>query len=121
MKKLLLSSIIMFGVCSFATAQSAKSSNKLGKATPTATEVAPATSFTTANDVAPVVKQDKTATPQSDQAISEKSATIAPNTTATKATVVNADGTVGEMPEAKQIEMKKAAAAKAAATKKSDN
>lgn len=107
----------MFGVCSFATAQSAKSGSKLGKATTTA-ETAPSTSFTTASDEAPVVKQDKTAVPKSDQAVA---AAIAPNTTAPKATVVNADGTVEEMPAAKQMEMKKAAAAKAAATKKSDN
>lgn len=121
MKKVLLSSIIMLGVCGFAVAQSAKSNNKLGKTTTTAPETTTTSaSFTTASDEAPAVKQDKTVTAitPSDAAVSAMEIEKRKAATNRTATITNADGTVQEIPAEKQLEMKKAAAAKAPATRK---
>jgi hypothetical protein len=114
MKKLLLSSIIMFGVCGFVTAQSATDS-KLRQAStkPTTTTAATPTPQKSAvvSDQRPVaINADGTAAPASDLATPTK--TRAVQTTNAKVSQTDAD-----LAKKKEIEEAKATAP---ATKKSN-
>jgi hypothetical protein len=111
MKKLLLSSIIMFGICGFVTAQNATGS-KLGKTTTTTTSAAPtpvksaveATPALTTSDAQPA--SDKVNPPAAPVATG-KNARVAKTDAAT---AISADGTVITTDE--MIQKKKEAAAK---------
>ncbi|MBK8610201.1 MAG: hypothetical protein IPL84_09700 [Chitinophagaceae bacterium] len=126
MKKLVLSSIIMLGICSLATAQSAVGSQISDVNGNTAPKVA--------TSLAPVaVKNDKTAAVSTTVSASDMQTTpdatrpvatgkVPHKVAATEAAViVNDDGTTSAIAPEKQMEIKKAAAAKAAASKKTDN
>ena len=105
MKKLLLSSIIMFGICGFVTAQNATGS-KFGKTTTTATKntsaaaPTPQKSATDAPAIAPA-SADAVA-PASTKTADAAAAPVAPAGKVARvsktqsATAVNADGTVQE-------------------------
>lgn len=121
MKKLLLSSIIMFGICSFATAQDAKQSkSKKTEATPAVTNT-----FTTAADAQkPAVDAAKKS--QVDVAPSDKDAKPVGKNTGTKAaeakpTTVNANGEVVTDEVAAKKQQDRAAIKAANAKKAKDN
>ncbi len=116
MKKLLLSSIIMFGICGFVTAQNAPSKSKKAEtsansATPTPQKAAVAPVAATTDDVnaaRPASDKNKSAAVP---AATDKSAKVKP----AQAAVVSADGVVITAPDAAKD---KAAAAKANELKK---
>ena len=117
MKKLLLSSIIMFGVCGFVTAQNApnpklkKAETNATSATPTPQKAAVVTASATTDDVnaaRPASDKNKSAAAP---AATDKSAKVKPAETA----VVSADGVIISAPDAAK---EKAAAAKANDLKK---
>ncbi len=112
MKKLLLSSIIMFAVCGYATAQNATGS-KFQKAGTTTTSVAPTPQKAAVTNE--VISQPEPASDKATQA-----AVPAANDKAAKVrnTAVSADGVVVSTNDVSSDEAKKAAAAKAAAAKK---
>lgn len=111
MKKLLLSSIIMFGVCSFATAQNVTTGSKLQKASATTTSISPAPQKSVAaTGSETIVGEDGVARPTADQAVAAKT------NNAVAADVAGV--TVTDQQIAKKKEMQKAAEAKPARVKK---
>ena len=116
MKKLLLSSIIMFGVCSFVNAQNAPGSNikKPGATTTTATptpQKAAVVSPSATTDVEPARPASDKNTSAAPPAANVKSAKVKP----AQASTVGADGVIISAPDAAK---EKAAAAKANDLKK---
>lgn len=108
MKKLLLSSVIMLGVCSIATAQADTKVSPAPKNTfATAASSTPQKSTVAASDVAPVAQTDK-AVPANAPTLTKAEAVAAS---------VRADGTVSPADEAKQREEKLAKANEPAAPK----
>lgn len=103
MKKLLLSSVIMFGVCSFAHAQNDVNDAKFKKAA------------TPVNSISPAPQKEAVATGTE---LKTTDADAAATTTSTKAaaatTTVDASGVVVDAQSAKKAEAKKVEAAKAA-------
>ena len=122
MKKLLLSSIIMFGICGFVTAQNATGS-KLGKTTTTTTtSVAPtpqksatATPALTTSDAQPA--SDKVNPPAAPVATG-KAARV--QKTEAAATAISADGTVTNT-DAQDAQKKQAARSSSVAPVKKHN
>ena len=122
MKKLLLSSIIMFGVCGFVTAQNATGS-KLGKTQATTTTSAAPTPQKAAvepalatNDVDPVKPASTKTNAVAAPAANVKSAKVVKPA---EAVAVSADGVIIANDAAKKKEIEKAEAA--AAKKNNDN
>lgn len=123
MKKLLLSSIIMFGVCGFVTAQNATGSKFKKAETPTnatattpqkaamAPAIAPALAT---NDVDPVQPASDKIKPVAPAAVKSPKQVVKP----VEAIAVGADGVVIAKDDAAKREIEKAEAAKAAGTKK---
>ena len=113
MKKLLLSSIIMFGVCSFATAQNVATGSKLQKASATSSSISPAPQKSVvATGSETIVGDDGVARPAaSNQAVAAKTADVV---------AVDAAGgtTVTAEQIAKKKEMQKASETKPARVKK---
>lgn len=122
MKKVLLSSIIMFGVCSFVTAQNATGS-KLGKAQATTTsssatpQKAAVDASLATNDVDPVKPASSKTNAVAAPAANVKAAKEVKPADAT--TAVSADGVIIANDAAKKKEIEKAEAA--AAKKNKDN
>lgn len=122
MKKLLLSSIIMFGICGFVTAQNATGS-KLGKTQATATSAAPTPQKAAVepalatNDVDPVKPASSKTNAVAAPAPNVKSAKVVKPAEA--AVAVSADGVIIANDAAKKKEIEKAEAA--AAKKNKDN
>lgn len=126
MKKLLLSSLIMFGICGFVTAQNAQN-GKLGKTADKANTISPAPQKSAVAEEKVIVADEKTS---ADKAPSDLLADKVPvNPAAEKANKKQAEkaasavavdeaGVVVDAEVAKKAEMKKAEAAKAAADKK---
>lgn len=123
MKKLLLSSIIMFGICGFVTAQNAQDAKLIKSAVKT-------NSISPAPQKAAVLDENATAEVAADKAPSDLQADKAPvnsaeadrynkKKAAKAAVVVGDDGVVVDAEVAKKAEMRKAEAA--ADKKKKDN
>ena len=125
MKKLLLSSIIMFGICGFVTAQNATGS-KLGKTTATTTtSAAPTPQKSALEPTATPALTTSDAQPASDK-VNPPAAPVATGKAArvqkteAAATAVSADGTVTNT-DAQDAQKKQAARAVAPASVKKHN
>ena len=113
MKKLLLSSIIMFGICGFVTAQNATDSKLAKNRTTTTTTAAAPTPQKSAVEATPSLTTNADAAAPASDKLNPQAAPVAAGKQARvskteAATAVNADGTV--VPTDEMIQKKKEAA-----------